>query len=689
MSARKRSVLLGLLVAVILLLGACSKKVETPTPTVPPTRTATPTMTVTRIVTATRRPTRTTVRRATPVTTPGAAVEETATVSGTATARPNATFTPTPTPTPTRQLAQPGEAYSQPHPTLSDPRVRQAIAYCLDREALIAAAFPYLTEEQRAGLRMDATLPKAHWAYKGPYTFPDYAPDKGMALLDEAGWIVPDGETIRENDAGDRLALKMTTTTAPYRQAWGTAAAHNMAACGIELVAQYTEASWWLGDESGLARRDFELGAFSWVGTGDPMGRTLYACDMIPVASNGWMGQNYMGWCNEAASKAIIAVSNTVDRKQRISSYDTFHKLFANDLASLPLFQIPETEAWAAGLEGIRNSATEDTLASAGTWKLKGGGDKLVIGLTKEPETLFELVDSSAVTRELYKLAVSDPTTQFDYADQPVIQSQLSTIDSGLSANGTVDVRAGDQVYTSGGTRAALEKGVKVFDAQGQEVTFDGSTPVTMKQLTSEYKFKDYTWSDGAPGSAKDLDLGYLVDCDPNSGNTSYATCAMVQEFKAGPALEYTIKWLPGAQPWRFETAPFHIYPSHQDVTGSRKLSDVPAPQWSGLPEVAQKPLSIAPFVLTEWKKGESMTFTRNKFYQPAPALQTIEVRFFADGQAAVKALAAGEIAYIDKEGLGTSAVQAALDAAKDGKIVVKTVASPTWEHLDFNLFTK
>jgi hypothetical protein len=75
-----------------------------------------------------------------------------------------------------------------PHPILSDRRVRQAIAHCLNRDELIAAVFPYVPEAQRADFRMDSFLPKTHWAYSGPY--PDYAydPDAGMALLDAACW---------------------------------------------------------------------------------------------------------------------------------------------------------------------------------------------------------------------------------------------------------------------------------------------------------------------------------------------------------------------------------------------------------------------------------------------------------------------------------------------------------------------
>ena len=70
-----------------------------------------------------------------------------------------------------------------------------------------------------------------------------------------------------------------------------------------------------------------------------------------------------------------------------------------------------------------------------------------------------------------------------------------------------------------------------------------------MKQLTSTYKFKDFTWSDGTKGSVDDLMLGYKIDCDKDSGATSFEICDQVQEVTLSTSgLEYTIKWLPGSQ---------------------------------------------------------------------------------------------------------------------------------------------
>jgi ABC-type transport system substrate-binding protein len=84
------------------------------------------------------------------------------------------------------------------------------------------------------------------------------------------------------------------------------------------------------------------------------------------------------------------------------------------------------------------------------------------------------------------------------------------------------------------------------------------------------------------------------------------------------------------------------------------------------------------------------MTFTRNEFFQPAPALKTVVIQFYPDTQTAAAALIGGDVDYLDKSTLGAGAeVQTVVDAAKEGKVKVELSASPTWEHIDMNLFTK
>lgn len=587
------------------------------------------------------------------------------------------------------------EDYTTPHPILSDVRVRKAIAHCIDRDALIDSVYPYVDDEVKPTLRMDTFLPKTHWAYSGPYTDYPYDPEAGMALLEEAGWTTGGGP-FRVNAQGDSLAIKFVTTNAQFRQTWAAVAEQNLAGCGIQLIRTHAPASWWFGDTTGLARRDFELGAFAWVGQTDPSGRTLYACNQIPLPSNNWEGQNSMGWCNPEASDAIVLANNTLDRDVRIAAYDIVQKHFSEDMVSLPLFQRAEAEAWSMNLEGIVVDPTEYASASAANWSLVDGGDTIVIGFSQEPASLWSLVESAAVMAQIAQMGVGIGNTQYSYDYQAVLQRELSTIEAGLATNEMVTVAAGDTVYNAAGDPEELAAGTVVL-VDGAPLTYDGSSELQLPQLTVTYALNDYTWSDGTPGSIEDVKLAYQINCDPQSGATTFITCNSIADIQySDSALEWTVTYWPGVQAPDYYLMPFSIspnnpiYPSHQVLGDGRMLKDVPAAEWATLPEIAERPLSYGPFYVSEWQKGQSLTLDRNPYYAPGTGVERIVVVFISDTNQAVAQLLSGDVDYLEKATLGGGAeVQTLVDAAELGQVHLEIIPSPTWEHIDFNLYTK
>jgi len=586
-------------------------------------------------------------------------------------------------------------SFTTPNPMLSDVRVRQAIAHCVDRDALISSVYTYVPADIKPQIRMDSFLPKTHWAYKGPYQDYPYDPVAGGQLLDEAGWKLPDGGKVRQNANGDKLALTLTTTDSQFRKTWAAVAQQDLAGCGIDLTLNFISADIWFGDTTGLARRDFQLGAYAWVGQADPTGRTLYACNQIPTADNNWEGQNVMGWCNKAASDAIIAANNTLNRDERIKQYNIVQTEFAKDMVSLPLFQRVEAEAWSNNLDGVTPDPTEYAVAKAATWKLKDGGDTLVIGLSQEPASMFTLVESSAAEAQVAQLAIGVGNTQFNYDFQPVLQKELSTLDSGLATNKMVDVKVGDMVYNSDGEPVALAKGTKLV-VDGNTVEYDGSSALQLPQLVVKYELNDYTWSDGTAGSVDDIKLAYKTNCDPKSGATEFNTCHEMKkvDYATDGSLSWTITYYPGVQDPGYAVMPFSIipdapvYPSHQVLSDGRKLADVPAEEWVKLPEITTKPLSFGPFVITDWQKGQSMTLEANPYYKPGTGVKKIQIVIVTDTNQAVAQLLSGDIDYLEKATLaGGAEVQTVVDAAAQNKVQMKLVPSPTWEHIDMNMY--
>lgn len=580
-------------------------------------------------------------------------------------------------------------SFTTPHPILGDLKVRQALSYCTNKADLIKSVYPLLNEETQANLVMNTFIPTSHWAYAGDENITIYPFDaeKGKALLDEAGWTLAEGMGFRTNAAGDELALKFTTTSAAFRQTWAAIWESQMADCGVRVVRLHAPASWWFGDTTGVARRDYELGAFAWVGQADPGGQTLYACDQIPLPENGWVGQNAMGWCNELASTNIKLANNTLIKDERIAAYTIVQQEFTKDVPSIPLFNRTETFAAAADLSGFQPMPGQEYYNyNVQDWA-KEGSDTVILGFTQEPASLFTLVEDAFVANIAYQIVRPAMENHLNYDFKATLVKDLPTLENGGTTNNDVEVSEGTKVVDADGNVVDLAAGVFVLNSAGEKVEFTGGT-VTMKQLVSRFELIDgLKWEDGTPVSAADLELSKKISCDPESGATSFITCdktASTEFFEIG----YTQTWIPGVQDPLYFVPVWGLVPAHQVVGDGRVLADVPAKEWATLPEVAEKPLSYGPYKLVEWVKGEKMVFAANEFWVGTPAKSLNLVIQIITPESAEALLLGGEIDILDSTSLaGLSETLAAAEA--EGKIKTFVEAGGTWEHIDIQLFTR
>jgi ABC-type transport system substrate-binding protein len=583
-------------------------------------------------------------------------------------------------------------AFTRPHPIVSDLRVRQAIAHCTDKEELLASVYPLLSAEQRSELVMHTNIPRSHWAYAGDenITIYPFDPVQGGVLLDEAGWSLNADTGYRNNAAGDELSIKLTTTDAAFRQTWAAVWEQQMLNCGIRVLRLHVPASWWFGDTTGNTRRDFEVGAWGWVGQADPSGVTLYACDQIPFPENGWVGQNYMGWCNETASNAIRNANNTLIKEERVEHYTTFQAEFTQDMVSLPLFNRTNTYALTADLQGFAPAPGQPfPTYNVHEWEIPGA-DTIVYGFTQEPASLFTLVESAQVAVLANSLIQGFAYTSLNYDFQPLLQDPLGTIENELTTNNEVEVEAGRRVVDVTGNPVELQPGVEVLTADGEVVAFDGA-PVTMKQLVTRIQYRDdLVWSDGTPVSQADFELKFKIDCDRASGATSFATCDVIEGLEFDDT-GYVVTTLPGSQ------APLYflafdasylpdIYPAHRVLSDGRTLADVPAAEWTTLPEIAENPIGVGPYVLKEWVKGEKMVFEANPyFYAGEPKTKNLVISFITPENAEAQ-LIGGQVDLLDFTTLvGVS--EALVNAEAEGLIKLIVDPSASWEHIDYNLF--
>ena len=578
-------------------------------------------------------------------------------------------------------------AYVTPHPILSDLRVRQGIAHCTDRAALIAAAYPWLPDP--TPLEMDSFVPRGHWAYAETIRRYPFDPQRGKALLEEAGWSLPEGATYRQNADGEELALKLTTTDAALRKAWASVFEEQMQACGLRIVRFHTPASWFFGDTTGLLRRDFELAAFAWALAYDPGGRTQYLCDSIPAPANDWSGQNYMGWCNDAADAAIRTAMTSLSRVERRESYRIFQEAFTRDLPSLPLFSRPIVSVANPALENFAPGPSGVYTWNAARWRMPDK-DSIVLGEGSEPASLFAL-ENAYVSQVISALVHGLDYDNLNYDYQPIMLKQLPSLENGAVTVRAVEAREGETVVDADGNVVDLQSGDRLIGADGRDFEFSAGE-AHLNQWVVNYEFVDgLTWSDGTPVSRADYELAYRVLCDPETGAAEFLellpACEKIAQVDFVSDTAYVVTWLPGYQEALYFLPPFSRQPAHMVLSDGRRLADVPASQWLSLPEVTSTPLGVGPYVVKEWEYGRRIVLTANPhYYAGPPATPNIIVRFVEQDQI-MSALRSGEIDVLGWDSINFSQAEDLLKAQEEGVVRVFMTPSNSYEHIDFNLF--
>jgi len=141
-------------------------------------------------------------------------------------------------------------------PLLRDRRVRQAIAYAINRPAILRNIF------HGAAVPATGILPPEHWSYEKSVLQVSYDPVKARRLLDEAGRSDPDG-----NGPQMRFWLDYKTTTSEVRRLVAAIIQSDLQKVGIGLKIRTYE---WGTFFSDINRGNFQLCMLLWVGESDP-----------------------------------------------------------------------------------------------------------------------------------------------------------------------------------------------------------------------------------------------------------------------------------------------------------------------------------------------------------------------------------------------------------------------------------
>jgi peptide/nickel transport system substrate-binding protein len=218
---------------------------------------------------------------------------------------------------------------------LADVRVRQAIAYAIDRDAIVDTVLK--------GLATVATglLPPTHWAYSPQVPTYPYNPKRAQELLDSAGYVDPDG-------AGPlpRFRLSYKTTTVELRRRIAEVLQEQLAQVGIALDVRAYE---WATFYADVKKGNFQLYSLAWVGIEDPdiYHLTCHSSQVPPLGSNrGYFHEDTVDQLTDAAR-------HMYDRGERARLYAEVQRRVAQLLPVVPLWWVTNVAATGARLHGF------------------------------------------------------------------------------------------------------------------------------------------------------------------------------------------------------------------------------------------------------------------------------------------------------------------------------------------------
>lgn len=232
------------------------------------------------------------------------------------------------------------------NPILKDVRVRRALLYGIDREALVTQLFG---GHQPVALSSVSPLDSVFTEDVPTYA---YDVERAGALLDEAGWSAMRGG-IRHDASGRPLRLEIATTAGNRtRELVEQVVQAQLRAVGVDLVIRNEPARVLFGQT--LSRRGFTgLALFGWVSSPENPPRSTLHSEEIPSAANGWSGQNYTGYSNPRMDALLDAIEIELDPERRNAIWAEIQRLYATDLPVLPLYFRSDAHVWPLWLEGV------------------------------------------------------------------------------------------------------------------------------------------------------------------------------------------------------------------------------------------------------------------------------------------------------------------------------------------------
>lgn len=211
-------------------------------------------------------------------------------------------------------------------PPLDNAKVRQAIAYAIDRQSMLNNLLLGL------GKLAHSILPEESWAYTPGQTY-SYDPAMAKKLLDEAGFRDPDGDGPKMR-FDKPLVYKLSGSSISGRQYAGVIQNY-LKAVGVPVEIQTPEQNT-LFDE--LRRGNFQIAYSQWVGGNqDPIFyKDLFATSEIPTQER--PSRNRSRYSNKEIDALLDEAVKTYDRQRALQLYTRIQDIVSRDVPVFPLW---------------------------------------------------------------------------------------------------------------------------------------------------------------------------------------------------------------------------------------------------------------------------------------------------------------------------------------------------------------
>jgi peptide/nickel transport system substrate-binding protein len=202
-------------------------------------------------------------------------------------------------------------------PLLKDVRVRQAIAFAIDRELIIKTLL--LGHARPAS----SLLPESHWAWTGDVARYDFDPARARRLLDEAG--------LKLSADGIRFHLAMKTSNDEGARLLAAVLQQQLAGVGIALEIRSYEFATFYSD---VTRGAFQIYSMRWVGIQQP---DIFSF-AFATASFSPRGVNRSHYSNARLDALLDDAATSQDKSRRRAEYVEAQQILAHDLPAINLW---------------------------------------------------------------------------------------------------------------------------------------------------------------------------------------------------------------------------------------------------------------------------------------------------------------------------------------------------------------